>query len=167
MTFEIRTGTAHDALAINNIANWYIENTVVNFDYDPWSLEKRLEWLEQFNRDDSPYHLLVGVDDDEVIGFTCNTRFKPKRAYDSSTEATVYIANGIPSNGRGGRLYQSLMDQIMVEPGLRRVYAYIALPNDPSIRLHERLGFTLVGIMQGVGTKFGRLHDCSLYQLVL
>jgi phosphinothricin acetyltransferase len=36
--------------------------------------------------------------------------------------------------------------------------------NQPSIRLHERVGFRLVGILRGVGFKFDRWYDSVLMQ---
>ena len=45
--------------------------------------------------------------------------------------------------------------------------AGIEAGNSSSIRLHERLGFTRVGLMPHVGTKFGRWLDLAFLQLTL
>ena len=45
--------------------------------------------------------------------------------------------------------------------------AVIALPNDGSVRFHEGLGFGYVGVLRGVGCKFGMWVDVALYQLRL
>ncbi len=163
MDFHIRNGTIEDAGAINTIANWYIENTAVNFDTEPWSLARRTEWIGTFNLPGSPYKILVGQDSDRISGFACNTRFKPKGAYDSSTETTVYIAHEVKPAGRGGKLYSALLDRIAAED-IHRAYAFITLPNPASIDLHERLGFRPVGRFDEVGRKFGRYHSGVMYQ---
>ena len=164
MPGEIRAVTINDAQRINEIANWYIENSVINFDTTPWSIEKRYEWIENFIDPANPYHLLVYDDIEEgVIGFANNTDFRPKAAYSSSTETTVYIDHDIKSNGRGEMLYHSLLDKVKVEK-FHRAYAVIALPNAPSIKLHEKLGFHLVCTFSEVGMKFGKYHDGTIYE---
>ncbi len=164
--FTIRHSLSADAQAINKIANWYIANTAVNFDTEPWSLQKRRDWIETFNTESCPYRLLVGECDGGIIGFCCNTRFRPKAAYQTSTETTVYIANGIESSGRGKLLYETLLNQVKKE-AFHRAYAVITLPNPVSIRLHENLGFTLVGTFDEIGCKFDRYHNVAMYQMVL
>ena len=163
MTGIIRAATIKDAEQINHIANWYIENTIINFDTTPWSIERRTDWVGQFCQKDSPYNILVYEQDDSVIGFTCNTLFKPKTSYDSSTETTVYIAHHIKSGGRGELLYRSLLD-LIGKRHFHRAYAVITLPNTPSIKLHEKLGFRMVGMLDEVGKKFGKYHDARIYQ---
>ncbi|WP_423906965.1 N-acetyltransferase family protein [Candidatus Spongiihabitans sp.] len=163
MDFNIRTAMVDDAEAINRIGNWYIENSAVNFDTEKWSLAQRIEWVRTFNLPDSPYNLLVGQDSGGIIGFACNTRFKPKGAYNTSTETTVYIAYDIKSVGRGGKLYSALMD-LIAEQDIHRAYGFITLPNQASIDLHQRLGFRLVGKFDEVGRKFGKYHSIALYQ---
>ena len=45
----------------------------------------------------------------------------------------------------------------------RKTFAGIALPNEDSAILHQRLGFKLIGIFQEVGFKFGRYWDVAWY----
>ncbi len=163
MVFNIRAAMVDDAEAINQIGNWYIENSAVNFDMEKWSLAKRIEWVETFNLPDSPYNLLVGQDSGKIIGFAGNTRFKPKDAYNTSTETTVYIAHDVKSAGRGEKLYRALMN-LIAEQDIHRAYGFITLPNQASIDLHHRLGFKLVGKFDEVGRKFGKYHSVALYQ---
>ena len=159
----IRTSKEDDAFAINGIANWYIENTAVNFDTEAWSLEKRSEWVRSFNRSGEPWHLLVAVEDVALVGFACNTRFRPKAAYSSTTETTVYIANDSHSRGYGGALYTALIERIGKED-FHRALGVITLPNPASIALHEKMGFRQVGLFDEVGTKFGQYHTVAIYQ---
>ena len=50
------------------------------------------------------------------------------------------------------------------EAGIHRVYAGIALPNPPSVRLHEYFGFRHVGTFSEVGNKFGRYWDVAWFE---
>jgi phosphinothricin acetyltransferase len=163
MECTIREALLTDTLRINEIANWYIENSAVNFDTEAWSLEKRLEWRRTFNQPDSPYKLLVCESQGQVIGFACNTRFRSKAAYTRSTETTVYIANDVTSNGRGAKLYHGLFDMIS-SLQFHRAIAVITLPNPASIVLHERMGFSLVGTFDEIGGKFEKYHSVAMYQ---
>ena len=162
MKFNIREATLDDAEDINRIANWYIENTTINFDVGSWSLEKRREWVAEFIQADSPYHLLVG-ESNGIIGFACNTRFRPKAAYNRATETTVYIDHNIEPRGRGGVLYEALLARVKTSQ-FHRAYAVITLPNQASILLHERLGFTQVGAFDEIGHKFGAFHSVAIYE---
>ena len=43
----------------------------------------------------------------------------------------------------------------------------IALPNDASVALHERLGFTKVAHFREIGRKFGRWVDVGYWEVLL
>jgi phosphinothricin acetyltransferase len=159
----IREATFKDAERLNEIANWYIENKATNFDLDSWTLAQRLNWVESFNQPDSPYYLLVCESDNQVIGFACNTSFRPKAAYRSSTETSVYIAHDIQSQGRGRKLYDALFTKISAQ-SFHRAYAVITLPNDPSLNLHLKMQFTEVGFFDEIGYKFGQYHSVAMYE---
>jgi phosphinothricin acetyltransferase len=60
----------------------------------------------------------------------------------------------------------ALLD-VLCEQGFVNAFARIALPNDPSVRLFESLGFVYVGINRAVGYKLGRWHDVGEWQKTL
>ncbi len=51
--------------------------------------------------------------------------------------------------------------------GYATMYAGITLPNDSSVGLHERFGFTGVGVYRSVGFKHGRWLDVGWWPLPL
>jgi hypothetical protein len=61
------------------------------------------------------------------------------------------------------QLYVRLLDMLEGQ-GFRNAFAGIALPNDASITLHERLGFTHLGTYRDVGYKLGAWHDVGWWQ---
>lgn len=160
MDLTIRPATADDAKPINDLANWYISNTPVNFDTEPWTLTKRRDWLLTFQ---SPYYCLVAELDRQFVGFANNSRFRPKAAYDSSTETTLYIDSGSHSRGIGKALYQALLSKVSEEE-FHRAYAVITLPNAASIRLHEGFDFKPVGTFDEIGKKFGEFHSVIMLE---
>ena len=63
-------------------------------------------------------------------------------------------------------LYAALLDEIR-SASMHAVIAGISLPNDASIRLHEKLGFRKIGHFEEVGYKFGRWIDVGYWELLL
>lgn len=55
----------------------------------------------------------------------------------------------------------------LADRGAHLAVAVITLPNQPSVALHEALGFTPVGTLREVGRKFDRWHDEGFWQLPL
>ena len=54
--------------------------------------------------------------------------------------------------------------ELLEQQGFVTAIAGIALPNEASVRLHEKLGFTLSGIERGVGFKLGKWVDVGRWQ---
>jgi len=74
-----------------------------------------------------------------------------------------------PSHYRRGlecMLYTELISRLR-SLGVHRVMGGIALPNQPSVALHEKLGFKKVAQFEEVGRKFGRWIDVGYWQLSL
>jgi phosphinothricin acetyltransferase len=166
MSVLLRPGSVADAEAINNLYNWYIAHSSITFDIEPWSLSRRQQWIKGFTNPDNPYHLIVAIEDEKLLGFTSNGRFRQKAAYDSSTEVTVYTdPNGVP-RGTGTGLYKALFSELE-NTDLHRAYAVIALPNDISIKLHQNFGFRQVGTLDQVGTKFGERVSVTWFEKTL
>lgn len=158
---SIRRAEARDLAALLAIYNHYVVATHVTFDIEPRTVEQRRAWLDGFS--DSGRHQCFVADKDGVaIGWACSARFKEKAAYDTSVETSVYLAPGESGQGLGRRLYESLFEALAGED-VHRMFAGVALPNDASIALHQKMGFGLVGTYPEVGRKFGRYWDVSWY----
>ena len=87
-------------------------------------------------------------------------------AYRWSCDVSVYVAPDAQRKGAGMQLYVRLLDMLEGQ-GFRNAFAGIALPNDASIALHERLGFTHLGTYRDVGYKLGAWHDVGWWQKIL
>ncbi|MFE0678642.1 GNAT family N-acetyltransferase [Streptomyces sp. NPDC058867] len=59
----------------------------------------------------------------------------------------------------GARLLKTLAERCF-----KSVIALIALPNEPSARQHEALGYTACGTLKAVGFKHGSWHDVGYWQ---
>ncbi len=161
---QVRAGAEEDLKALTDLYNHYVRETPITFDCEPFTLEERRPWLLS-HPEDGPYRLRVatGADSREILGYATSSPFRPKAAYGTSVETTVYVAPGAGGRGIGTLLYTSLFDALAGED-LHRAYAGIAQPNEASARLHERLGFRYVGTYREVGRKFGRYWDVAWYE---
>jgi phosphinothricin acetyltransferase len=144
---------------LTEIYNHYVVNTPVTFDVEPYTIERRMAWFEQFSAT-GRYRLLVAEERGEVIGYAGTTRFRPKPAYDTTVETTIYCAPESVGRGPGDGLYSALFEAIRDED-IHRIVGGYTLPNRGSEALHTRFGFVLVGIFRENGRKFGRYWDVA------
>ncbi len=158
---SIRDACVADLPRLVAIYNHYVETSHVTFDSEPFSVDQRRHWLHGFATS-GRYRLLVADIGDNVVGYASSQRLRPKPAYDCSVETTVYIAPGYERRGIGAALYQALLNSLR-GTDVHQAFAGIALPNRPSVALHERLGFRFVGSFPQAGLKFGRYWDIGWY----
>jgi phosphinothricin acetyltransferase len=101
-----------------------------------------------------------------VRGYAYASRWKSRSAYRHTAEVTVYLEPAATRRGIGKRLYGALFDELRLG-GCHVALGGIALPNDASVALHERVGMRKVGQLLAVGYKFGRWIDIGYWQLML
>jgi phosphinothricin acetyltransferase len=163
-----------DAEALMNIWNPEVVETSVSFDLRPKSLEEQREWIHEHL---ATYLCLVAINDEDdvgelgargerVLGFASFSSFREKPAYATTVENSVYVARAARGRGVGERLLQDLITAANGS-GFHSIIARIVGENAGSIRLHEKVGFTLVGTEVEVGRKHGRWLDVVEYQYVV
>jgi len=157
----VRDAHPDDLAPLTAIYNHYVIHTPITFDLTPLEPEQRRGWLD--DHQGGRHRLLVADDHGEVVGYASTSRWRPKAAYDTTVEATVYVRHDATGRGIGRQLYGALFDAIASE-NVHTIVAGVALPNDASIALHERCGFGQVGVFREVGLKFGRFWDVAWYQ---
>jgi phosphinothricin acetyltransferase len=105
----------------------------------------------------------VAEDGGSVLGYAYAAPFNERAAYRWSVATSVYLADGAGGRGIGGALYARLLGDLAAL-GYVSAFAGIALPNPASVALHERLGFTPVGVFRSAGFKAGAWHDVGWWQ---
>jgi phosphinothricin acetyltransferase len=158
----VRRAEKRDVPALLEIYNYYVVNTHITFDLEPRTLEQRLGWFAVFG-DAGRYQCFVAERGRAVTGWACSAPFKERAAYQTSVETSVYIAPDEVGRGLGSRLYRTLFGALGTAD-VHRAYGGISLPNEASVSLHERLGFSVAGIYREVGRKFGRFWDVAVYE---
>jgi phosphinothricin acetyltransferase len=162
VSLELRPGRAGDLKAIDAIYDHYVTQTPVTFDVEPAAPTARRVWFEQFDVR-GRHRLLVADRGDRILGWACSHTFRPKAAYATSVETTIYLDRDALGQGLGSALYDALFGAL-AEEDVHRAYAGITLPNPASEALHRRFGFEPVGTFQAVGFKLGRFWDVCWYE---
>jgi len=158
---DIRAVEAGDLAAIAAIYAHYVEHTYVTFDLDA---PDRADWQRRWETAVAAGHpwwtaLRAGT----CEGFLTTAEFRPKPAYRSTVETTIYLSPEATGRGLGGALYDVALPELG-RRGFHLATAGIALPNPASVALHERYGFALVGVFEEVGYKLGAWRDVGWWQ---
>lgn len=159
---QLRPATGADAAAIAAVYRPYVEGSTVSFEQVApdageiarrMAAEPRLPWL-------------VAERDGTVVGYCYGSRHRARAAYRWSVECSVYLAPSETGRGTGRALYEALLPTL-ADLGYVTALAGIALPNDASVRLHERVGFRPLGVFRRVGFKAGAWHDVGWWERAL
>jgi phosphinothricin acetyltransferase len=160
-----RPALRSDLPRLAEIYNHYIVNTPITFNTQPFTVETFEPWFEEHS-DGKRHRLLVAVENGasgRVIGYAGTGRFRPKEAYETTVETTVYCSHDCTRRGVGTLLYRALFELIESED-INRIVAGVTLPNQGSVALHERFGFRHVGTFTGNGRKFGKYWDVAWFE---
>ncbi len=160
----IRDATEADLAAIRDIYNDAVEHTTAIWNDQLIDVENRRAWLEM--RRAKGFPVLVAEMDGKVAGYASYGDWRAFDGYRHTVEHSVYVHK----DARGAGIGRALMEALIGRAREGRVHVMIAAieaGNTASIRLHESLGFRLVGIHEEVGTKFGRWLDLAMMELKL
>lgn len=152
-----------DAAAIAAIYNHYVTETIVTFEEEPVTPAEFQRRIAEVVHGGLPW--LVAEVDGRVAGYAYATRWRNRYGYRFTVEATVYLAPGYGGRGIGSALYRVLLSRLEAA-GFHAVIGGIALPNDGSVALHEKVGFEKVAHFAQNGIKFGRWIDVGYWQLI-
>jgi phosphinothricin acetyltransferase len=146
----------------------------VTFDLVPRTLEEQEQWILE-HQGSHPCLVCINEEDDagergafgeRILGYALVSPFRPRAAYATTVENSVYVHRDARGRGVGELLLRNLITAA-TESGYHSIIARIVGENGGSIRLHEKIGFTLVGTEIEVGRKHGRWLDVVEYQYVV
>jgi phosphinothricin acetyltransferase len=161
---RLRAASVDDLAAIAAIYAPYVENTVITFDLEPPSAAAwRAKW-DAAQAGGYPW-FVAEAEGGELLGYVSTSKFAAKPAYRSTIEMTIYLRDDACGRGIGRQLYELALRE--AARSFHLAVAGITLPNEASVALHERLGFTRVGVFEEVGHKLGQWRDVGWWQLRL
>jgi phosphinothricin acetyltransferase len=158
----IRAATDDDSHAIAAIYNHFIANTHVTFETEAITASEMARRITE----NSPLPWLVAEGPGGILGYAYASKWRVRHAYRFSAETTVYLRDDATGQGLGTRLYDKLLRNLR-DRGFHSAIGGIALPNQASVALHEKLGFVECARFKEVGFKFDTWVDVGYWQLLL
>jgi len=159
---HIRAGTPDDAEAIARIYAVQVLHGTAPFEEVPPTVDEMRERIEA--RLARGFPVLVAECEGRVVGYALVGTYRPRAAYRYTVENSVYVEEAQTGRGIGRALLARLIAECRAR-GFRQIVAVIGdSENHASITLHKRAGFRHVGVLRGVGVKFGRTLDTVLMQ---
>ncbi|QNQ61673.1 N-acetyltransferase family protein [Brucella sp. 6810] len=137
-----------------------------SYEIEPPTMDEMAKRFATFA--DQGFPILVAEADGRVLGYAYASYFRVRPAYRWLAEDSIYIAPDAKGQGIGKLLLCELIARISAL-GFRQLLAVIGdgEHNIGSVKLHESLGFTHCGRIEGSGFKHGRWLDTVLMQLPL
>lgn len=162
--WTVRAATAVDAGGILEIYNRAVTETTDTFDLVPRTMDQQLAWIADHA---GAHPAVVAVEPDgTVLGFGSLSPYRPRPAYATTVEDSVYVA--VSARGRGiGRGLLAELVKLGRDHGFHSIVARVVGHNEVSIGLHRACGFAEVGVEREVGRKFNRWLDVVVMQLLL
>ena len=151
----IRFVKPEDALSLCTIYNHYIKNSIVTFEEEAITIQ---DMRARIGLASKKYPWLVCDLGGVLAGYAYASPWKSRCAYRFSVETTVYLSPSHQGKGIGSELYRRLIEELR-ETSCHSLIAGIALPNDASTALHEKLKFEKIGHFKEVGWKFENWID--------
>ncbi len=163
---DIRLASERDAAQLLSIYRPIVESSPASFEL---SVPTGPEFARRIARTLQEWPWLVAHPSgapDEVLGYAYASAHRAREAYRWSAEVSVYVDPSAHRRGAGRKLYCALFSLLRAQ-GYRSALAGIVLPNEPSVRLHESLGFERIGVYRAVGFKLGAWWDTGWWGLQL
>jgi phosphinothricin acetyltransferase len=158
----IRKATLEDLVAITEIYNEAILQTVASFDIEPKTMEEQKIWFA----DHGPKQpILVAEQDGHVAGWASLSKWSDRCAYSDTAEVSLYVKKEHREKGIGRKLLQAIIEE-GEKSGLHTVIARISEGNEPSLNIFKSERFKHVGVMKEVGRKFGKRLDVHVMQRI-
>lgn len=163
--FTIRPFAWGDIPAITSIYRHYVGNSTATFDTTTPS-ETAMAAQKFGPMVELGHPVLVAENGGRVLGYAYASVYRPRPAYRFTCEDTIYCAPEAQGQGVGTALLSAVIDAARAF-GFKQMIGVITAESTGSIRLHEKLGFRVVGTYTEVGFKFDRWLDIVHMQKAL
>ena len=105
----------------------------------------------------------VAREDGRVVGWAALSPVSERCVYEGVAEVSVYVASDARGRGVGRRLLEELV-RASEEAGVWTIQTGIFPENTASIRLHESVGFRVLGIREKLGKLDGVWRDVAFLE---
>ncbi|AEO62144.1 hypothetical protein MYCTH_2313181 [Thermothelomyces thermophilus ATCC 42464] len=172
----IRGVRDEDIPAITEIYHDVVTNSTATYEVDPPTVSVMRDRLSALREAGFPCLVAASSSSSSspdtgsrgILGYAYASAFRPRPGYRFTVENSVYVAPDARARGVGRHLMQALVKECE-RLGFRQMVAVIGDggPSNPSVLFHEKLGFTVSGVLKSSGYKFGRWLDTVFMQLAI
>ncbi|MDR2235762.1 MAG: GNAT family N-acetyltransferase [Chryseobacterium sp.] len=145
---RFRHAIVQDLDRIVGIYNSIIESRMVTADTEKVSVESRLQWFEDHNKETRPLWMVEDAEG-EIIGWVSFSSFHERAAYSGTAEVSIYLDESCRGKGYGRDVLQYCIDNAH-QFGIHSLVALIFLHNEPSLKLFRHFGFEDWGTLPDV-----------------
>ncbi|MGL4575435.1 MAG: GNAT family N-acetyltransferase [Burkholderiaceae bacterium] len=159
MNITIRDATLQDMPAVLAIYNHEVLHSTATYQYTLRTLAEQEEGFAA--RSTPPYAFLVAQDaTGTLLGFASYGLYRPREGWRFACEHSVYTHKDYRGRGVARTLMQPLLARARAG-GLRTMVGVVDASNEASVKLHQSLGFSLMGVHKNGGYKFDRWLDVA------
>jgi len=160
-----------DSQPIATIYSRYVLEAWVSFEVVPPLAEEMYTRAQSLLDRGLPY--LVAEDENgDLLGYAYASPYRPRTAYQYSVENSIYLSETAQGQGVARALMDALVERCQAQ-NLKTMIAIVGLNPDlpvdqnQSVRFHQKYGFSLVGVLDNIGHKFGRWTGTAVLLLDL
>ncbi|MBB4284800.1 GNAT family N-acetyltransferase [Roseospira goensis] len=145
-----------DANAVQALYAPHVLTGTATFELVPPSRDDMARRIAAVREAGLPWLLARDGGDGRLLGYAYAGPFRARPAYRHTVEDSVYVDPAAAGRGVGTTLLRAVIDRCAAAD-VRQMVAVITTPgSEASEALHRRLGFETIGVLPGVGRKFGR-----------
>lgn len=151
--------------SITAIYAHHVRNGAATFEIEPPQCTEMDQRRYEIQAQGLPYLILER--DGVVLGYAYAGPYRARPAYRFTVEDSVYVHRDFVSRGYGRLLLAQVIEACIAKHSRQMIAVIGDSGNVASIRLHTKLGFREIGVLEGVGRKFGRWIDTVIMQCPL
>jgi len=160
---NIRPANLDDASSIAEIYSESIllrDSTMVMEAVSTADMQRKLAAL------DDRESVLVAEDRRFIAGWGIVKYYSERPGYSLACETSVFVRRSLTGRGIGSSIQEGLL-QAARNAGFHHVLVRIWTQNEHSISMHEKFGFTIVGVQNEIGRVEGKWIDVTVMQCLL
>ena len=127
------------------------------------TFETEVPTWEEWDSSHLANHRFVAQEDGDLVGWVAVSPVSGRCVYRGVVESSVYVAETARGQGKGRRLLEALIASTEAD-GIWTIQAGMFPENEGSIRLHESVGFEVVGLHKRLGKLDGEWCDVLLME---